>query len=143
MFLDTLRCAPAFCLLCGATFEESQARRFCDTRKLCALVRDKCKRTPFVFEFLTTLPESVLPPQSPCCLPCLHWRRRLVRNPPPHTHTHTGCGGMSEGVCGGTGVSCISTGAWSAPCCLWTPWPSTCYSQARRARRTLAAFNAS
>ena len=88
MFLDTLHCAPAFCLLCGATFEESQARRFCDTRELCALVRDKCKRTPFVFEFLTTLPESVLPPQSPCCLPCLHWRRRLaptLHPPPLHT----------------------------------------------------------
>jgi len=105
MFLDTLRCAPAFCLLCGATFEESQARRFCDTRELCALVRDKCKRTPFVFEFLTTLPESVLPPQSPCCLPCLHWRRRLVRNP----HTHRGCGG--------TGVSCLK-GLWWDRCVM-------------------------
>ena len=76
MFVDTLRDAHAFCLLCGVAFEESQARRFCDTREICALVRDKCKPTPFVYEFLTSLPDGVLPAQLPCCLPCLHWRRR-------------------------------------------------------------------
>lgn len=61
------------CQLCGIVLT-SHKRRYQDTAELHALVKEKCKPTPFVYQSIMNNKD----PKCPVCIPCVNWRRRVT-----------------------------------------------------------------
>jgi hypothetical protein len=76
------------CWLCGYTIKHGR-RRYQSTHDVQDFVRTYCKATPFVHQYLSTVP--VGGEKAPICIPCVNWRRRcsflqLKRNRKPYLH---------------------------------------------------------
>ncbi len=62
------------CQLCGIMLP-LQKRRYQDTSELHALIKEKCKATPFIYSSIMNYKD----PKSPICIPCVNWRRRVTK----------------------------------------------------------------
>ena len=66
------------CWLCGMNLE-GKRRRYQDSSSLREMVLERVRPTPWVQAWLSVRPLEDQAAREPLCVPCVNWRRRLLK----------------------------------------------------------------